>query len=108
MSQPPYHLGFRTLDNETSIDSLSVRGTVPPWLTGTLVRVAPAKFEVGGRAYNHWFDGLAMLHKFAFSAGSVSYANRYLRSRAYLDAMKKGEIAWGEFATDPCRTLFHA
>ncbi len=106
MSQPPYHLGFRTLDNETRIDSLSVRGTVPPWLTGTLVRVAPAKFEVGGRAYNHWFDGLAMLHKFAFSAGGVSYANRYLRSRAYLDAMKKGEIAWGEFATDPCRTLF--
>ena len=50
----------------------------------------PAKFEVGDKKYNHWFDGLAMLHKFAFAAGRVSYANRYLRSRAYEEAMAKG------------------
>src|SRR5262249_16956008 len=64
------------------------------------------KFEVGNRAYNHWFDGLAMLHKFAFSAGRVSYANRYLRGQAYLEATTKGKISRSEFATDPCRTLF--
>jgi carotenoid cleavage dioxygenase-like enzyme len=106
MKQSPYSLGFRTLDKETSVDELPVRGAVPPWLTGTLVRVTPAKFEVGDRAYNHWFDGLAMLLKFAFSAGRVSYANRYLRSRAYLEAMETGRISRGEYATDPCRTLF--
>ena len=27
----------------------------------------------------HWFDGLAMLHRFGFAAGKVSYANRFLR-----------------------------
>ena len=106
MNQSSYSLGFRTLDKETSADELPVRGAVPPWLTGTLVRVGPAKFEVGGRAYNHWFDGLAMLHKFAFTAGRVSYANRYLRSRAYREATESGTISRGEFATDPCRTLF--
>lgn len=106
MNRSPYHIGFSTLDRETSLDDLPTRGTVPPWLTGTLVRTAPAKFEVGGRGYNHWFDGLAMLHKFAFAAGRVSYANRYLRSRSYLEAMTKGKISRGEFATDPCRTLF--
>jgi hypothetical protein len=36
MSQSPYHLGFCTLDRETSLDDLPVRGTVPTWLTGTL------------------------------------------------------------------------
>ena len=81
MVRSPYHLGFCTLDRETSLDDLPVRGTVPPWLTGTLVRTAPAKFEVGDQSYNHWFDGLAMLHKFAFAAGRVAYANRYLRSQ---------------------------
>ena len=79
---------------------------VPPWLTGTLLRTAPAKFEVGDRSYNHWFDGLAMLHKFAFTGGRVAYANRYLRSRSYLEATATGKISRGEFATDPCRTLF--
>jgi beta,beta-carotene 9',10'-dioxygenase len=106
VEQSPYSLGFRTLDKETSVDELPVRGAVPPWLTGTLVRVGPAKFEVGGRAYNHWFDGLAMLHRFAFAAGRVSYANRYLRSRAYREATETGKISRAEFATDPCRTLF--
>jgi carotenoid cleavage dioxygenase-like enzyme len=106
MNRSPYHLGFCTLDKETSINELPVRGTIPPSLAGTLVRVAPAKFEVGNHAYNHWFDGLAMLHKFAFSAGRVSYANRYLRSQAYLEATEKKKISRGEFATDPCRTLF--
>jgi carotenoid cleavage dioxygenase-like enzyme len=106
MNRSPYYLGFCTLDRETSLDDLPVRGTVPPWLTGTLVRTAPAKFEVGDRGYKHWFDGLAMLHKFAFTAGRVSYANRYLRSQSYLEAMATGRISRGEFATDPCRTLF--
>jgi beta,beta-carotene 9',10'-dioxygenase len=106
MNRSPYHLGFSTLDRETSLDDLPVRGTVPPWLTGTLVRTAPAKFEVGDRRYNHWFDGLAMLHKFAFTGGRVAYANSYLRSRSYLEASATGRISRGEFATDPCRTLF--
>jgi beta,beta-carotene 9',10'-dioxygenase len=106
MNRSPYHLGFCTLDRETSLHDLPVRGRVPPWLTGTLVRTAPAKFEVGDRGYNHWFDGLAMLHKFAFTGGRVAYANRYLRSRSYLEATATGRISRGEFATDPCRTLF--
>jgi beta,beta-carotene 9',10'-dioxygenase len=106
MSRSPYYLGFTTLASETSVEELPVRGVVPAWLTGTLVRNGPAKFEVDGKKYNHWFDGLAMLHKFAFASGHVSYANRYLRSRAYEEAMAKGTISQREFATDPCRSLF--
>src|SRR5512145_3328014 len=94
-----YSLGFRTLDKETSLEELPLRGKVPAWLTGTLVRTGPARFEVGNQKYNHWFDGLAMLHRFAFAAGRVSYANRYLRSQAYEEAMAKGAISRGEFAT---------
>ena len=39
-------------------------------------------------------------------AASVSYGNRYLQSRAYRAAREQGRIAYGEFATDPCRSLF--
>ena len=106
MGQSKYHLGFKSLERETSVGQLPVRGHVPSWLAGTLVRTAPAKFEVGSNTYNHWFDGLAMLHSFSFSAGRVSYANRFLRSRSYLEAIQTGRISRGEFGTDPCRTLF--
>ena len=54
----------------------------------------------------HWFDGLAMLHRFTIDGGSVSYGNRFLESRAYRAARERGSIAYGEFATDPCRSLF--
>jgi beta,beta-carotene 9',10'-dioxygenase len=104
--RPPYHLGFTSLEREVVVEALPVEGALPPWLAGALLRTAPARFEVGGRSYNHWFDGLAMLHRFAFAEGRVSYANRFLRGGSYCEAERKGRIARGEFATDPCRTLF--
>jgi beta,beta-carotene 9',10'-dioxygenase len=98
--------GFESLAKETHIDALPVQGQLPPWLRGSLLRTGPAKWEVGDRAMNHWFDGFAMLHRFSFADGDVSYASRFLESRAYRAASEGGRIAYSEFATDPCRTLF--
>src|SRR6202011_4914421 len=101
-----HRLGFQTLEEETVIDSLRVEGLLPDWLAGTLLRTGPAKFEVGARGYRHWFDGLAMLHRFSFDGPAVSYANRFVQSRAYRTACAEGRITYSEFATDPCRSLF--
>jgi carotenoid cleavage dioxygenase-like enzyme len=106
MSRSPYHLRFTTLTSETRVHALPLRGVVPDWLKGTLVRTGPARFEIGERRYNHWFDGLAMLHAFGFAGGRASYTNRYLQSRSYQEAMARETISRGEYATDPCRTLF--
>ncbi len=54
----------------------------------------------------HWFDGLAMLHRFAVADGRVSYANSFLDSHAYRAAREQARLAYREFATDPCRSLF--
>jgi beta,beta-carotene 9',10'-dioxygenase len=105
-AQTDHRLGFETLDAETTIGELELEGSLPEWLSGSLVRTGPAKFEIGASGYRHWFDGLAMLHRFAFAGGNISYANRYLESRAYRAARDGGRIAYAEFATDPCRTLF--
>jgi carotenoid cleavage dioxygenase-like enzyme len=98
--------GYESLEDEVRIDSVPVTGEVPAWLTGSLVRTGPAKFEVGERSMNHWFDGLAMLHRFGIEGGSVSYANRFLEGNSYRAAKENGEITYSEFATDPCRSLF--
>jgi carotenoid cleavage dioxygenase-like enzyme len=106
-------LGFSTLEHTVSADQLELTGTLPPWLSGSLLRTGPAKFELGGTAaegggqrMRHWFDGLAMLHRFTISGGKVSYGNRFLESRSYRAARERGEMVYGEFATDPCRSLF--
>jgi beta,beta-carotene 9',10'-dioxygenase len=100
-----YELGFTTLDEETSVDRLELEGSLPDWLTGTLVRLTPAGLDVGGRRMRHWFDGLAMLNVFSFG-GRVSYANRYLQTAEYRHAKEHGELRRGQFATDPCRSIF--
>lgn len=100
-----YRLGFTSLDEETAVDSLPVAGRLPGWLSGALVRVTPAKLEVGERRLDHWFDGIAMLNRFGIADGRVSYKSRFIDSVAYRDA-QEGEWRHGGFATDPCRTLF--
>jgi len=100
-----YRLGFASLDREVSIAALPIEGTLPAWLTGTLLRNGPARFAVGAEQYRHWFDGLAMLHRFTIGAGGVSYANRFLGSPAFREAERTGRIARAEFATNPQRTL---
>ncbi len=106
MTSRVFELGFGNTENEIAVDSLPVEGTIPDWLTGTLVRNGPGALSVGEQRYRHWFDGLAMLHKFSFQQGNVSYANRFLQSEAYRSAMETGQITYSEFATDPCRSLF--
>lgn len=98
--------GFATQTQEITLEHLDVRGEVPGWLEGTLLRNGPAQFEVGERRFNHWFDGLAMLHSFTFHQGNVAYANRFLHSPAYRKARETGKISYSEFATDPCRSIF--
>jgi carotenoid cleavage dioxygenase-like enzyme len=99
-------LGFREPPGEVEVADLPLHGELPAWLTGSLVRVTPARWEAGNTTLRHWFDGLAMLHGFAIEDGRVSYANRWLRSRQFEAVETDGKIAYSEFATDPCRTLF--
>jgi carotenoid cleavage dioxygenase-like enzyme len=90
--------GFRSLTTEHSDYRPTVEGTIPDWLSGTLLRNGPGLFEAGGQRVNHWFDGLAMLRRYEFDDGAVTYSNRFLRTGAYEDAMD-GHLT-GQFGTD--------
>lgn len=104
-SAPAYAAGLTTLDVELDSVILPVTGQLPAWLSGDLIRNGPAKFEAGPHAFRHWFDGQAMLHRFAFADGHVDYTNRFLDTPAMRSA-RAGGIGYGEFATDPCRSIF--
>ncbi len=98
--------GFDSLRHEGRIDSLPIHGSLPGWLTGSLVRTGPALWDLEGQTMRHWFDGLAMLHRFSIAEGQVSYAHKFLQTQAYRAAKERGRISYSEFATDPCRSLF--
>ncbi|XP_022090472.1 beta,beta-carotene 15,15'-dioxygenase-like [Acanthaster planci] len=87
----------------------TIKGKLPKWLQGSLIRNGPGLFEVGDTSYQHWFDGLSLLHRFSFEKGKVTYQNRFLRSDAYTKAKKYNKIIYGEFGTmgipDPCKNI---
>jgi len=105
-SKHDFRLGFEEPTEEIEVADLPVEGELPGWLAGSLVRVTPAKFQVGGKQLAHWFDGQAMLHAFGVDAGRVSYANRWLRTKQLESIERDGKLAYSEFATDPCRSIF--
>jgi carotenoid cleavage dioxygenase-like enzyme len=101
--------GFHSLDEEQAA-SLAVEGSLPEWLTGSLIRNGPGSFSVSaGNSVDHWFDGLAMCYRFTFDprnracgdidgdGDAVHYRNAFLETDAYEEA-QRGEFEGG-FAT---------
>ncbi|XP_023991599.2 beta,beta-carotene 15,15'-dioxygenase-like [Salvelinus sp. IW2-2015] len=86
----------------------STSGNLPSWLQGTL-RNRTGIFSVGDTTYNHWFDGMALMHSFTFNDGEVIYRSRYLRGDTYKDNMAAKIIIVSEMGTmaylDPGKNL---
>lgn len=109
-------------------------GSLPSWLQGTLLRNGPGLFSVGHSEYNHWFDGLSLIHSFSFRngerswpgssrhagvficklvavvAGEVTYRSKFLKSETYKKNCESNRIVVSEFGTmaypDPCKNIF--
>jgi hypothetical protein len=77
--------GWEELPCEVDVPDVPVTGSLPDWLSGTLLRTGPGKWDLGHGQLEHWWDGLALLQRFTFQAGRVSYRCRFLdRSSAPL------------------------
>jgi len=78
---------------------LDVTGSFPDWLEGTLIRTGPGIFSVGETSYNHWFDGMALMHNFTIQNGHVRYRSRYLKGDTYKTNMEAKRIVVSEMGT---------
>ncbi|XP_032497316.1 beta,beta-carotene 9',10'-oxygenase isoform X3 [Phocoena sinus] len=99
-----------TVEETPQIISARVRGHFPKWLNGCLLRIGPGKFEYGKDKYNHWFDGMALLHQFKVEKGTVTYRSKFLQSDTYKTNSVHDRIVISEFGTlalpDPCKNVF--
>ncbi len=103
-----FKAGFASLPFEYRTEQLSVQGTIPVWLRGTLVRNGPGRFEVGEQKIQHWFDGFSLLHRYTFEAGNISYATRFLDSEDYRESLSTGVVASAAFIVDAPSTSTHS
>ncbi|XP_038634401.1 beta,beta-carotene 9',10'-oxygenase-like isoform X2 [Scyliorhinus canicula] len=101
---------FMTAEETPEPIPVKVKGEIPKWLRGNLLRNGPGKFEFGNDNYNHWFDGMALMHQFKIEDGNVTYMSKFLRSETYRTNSANNRIMVSEFGTvampDPCKNIF--
>ena len=75
--------GFEDAVEQLTPIDLNTRGEFPPWLSGVLYRTGPGTYTVPSSAdptktteIHHWFDGLAMHHRFEIIPASSSAGPR--------------------------------
>lgn len=99
-------MAFESRDDMPERTELPVKGEIPAWVSGQLLRNGPGRWKFDAGEVNHWFDGMSLVHSFEVSGGRVHYMNRFIESRAYREFRDSGELKLSEFASDPCRTRF--
>ncbi|KAG8569260.1 hypothetical protein GDO81_014324 [Engystomops pustulosus] len=101
---------FQTVEETPHPISTRITGTIPGWITGSLFRNGPGRFEFGNDKFNHWFDGMALMHQFTIKDGNVTYMSKFLQSDAYKSNESENRIVVSEFGTvampDPCKSMF--
>uniref|UniRef100_A0A8D3DS52 Beta-carotene oxygenase 2b n=1 Tax=Scophthalmus maximus TaxID=52904 RepID=A0A8D3DS52_SCOMX len=100
----------RSVEDTPNPINTNIIGRIPEWIEGSFLRNGPGKFEIGNNRFNHWFDGMALLHQFKISNSQVTYRSRFLSSDSYKANKECNRIAVSEFGTvtmpDPCKNFF--
>ncbi|NXX47066.1 BCDO2 oxygenase, partial [Tricholaema leucomelas] len=101
---------IQTVEETPQPITAKIKGHIPKWINGNLLRNGPGKFEFGEENFNHWFDGMALLHQFQLENGAVTYRSKFLQSNSYLTNSQHNRIVVSEFGTlampDPCKSVF--
>ena len=65
--------GFRTAEDSQAYDITpgEIRGKIPDDLCGIFLRNGPARNELAGKPFGHWFDGDGCVHTFRIEDGGV-------------------------------------
>ncbi|KAK5869038.1 hypothetical protein PBY51_010001 [Eleginops maclovinus] len=100
----------RSVEENPEPIETNITGEIPEWINGSFLRNGPGKFEIGNQKFNHWFDGMALLHQFKITNGKVTYKSRFLSSDSYRGNNEHNRITVSEFGTltmpDPCKNFF--
>ncbi|MHB8328153.1 MAG: carotenoid oxygenase family protein [Acidimicrobiales bacterium] len=97
-----WRLGFRSLETEHPEEvALEILGTLPADLGGTLYRVGPARHDVYGERYRHWFDGDGMVHALRLDRGRATLRSRFVATDKKREEDMARRRIFGTFGTPP-------
>jgi len=97
--EPRWQNAFADLPREHGFERLTVSGSLPRSLTGTMVRNGPSLYSSHGRMYDHWFDGDGGISAVRFTDTSAWGAMRLVQSRGLSHERRAGTMLYGGYGT---------
>lgn len=102
VTEQAWQIGFQSLEAENPEEAeLEVEGSLPKELRGRLYRVGPARFDVYGERYRHWFDGDGMVHSLRLVGGRAYYRNRFVSTTKKVEEDAARRRLYGTVGTPP-------
>ena len=91
--------GFRTAEDnlDYAIDPADIHGTIPANLSGIFLRAGPARNELAGKPFGHWFDGDGGVSTFRIENGQVHFRSSFVKTPKYVDETAAQEVRYRSF-----------
>ena len=84
---------------EADYEVTGIEGRIPSWLRGVYYVNGPARFQRGGKQYNHWLDGDGMICSLRIGNDGVHFRNRFIHTRKWIEEEAAGQFLYRGFGT---------
>lgn len=101
MQRESWYKAFRTAAQDNFAAQATISGKWPAGLTGTLYRNGPARHEIAGFRYRHWFDGDGMLQAWRMDMKGVSHQARMIQTKKLAAENAAGRALYPGFGSVP-------
>jgi all-trans-8'-apo-beta-carotenal 15,15'-oxygenase len=103
-AKQPWTLAFASQGADLEPLALALHGRLPRGLAGAFYRNGPARHELGGQRYRHWFDGDGALQRYDLGLGgrnTITHRLRFVRTPKFEADSAAGRPVRAAFATHP-------
>ena len=98
----PWTAGYVGLQADAPAMPLQMHGRIPAALAGSaLLRNGPARHQLGGVRYHHWFDGDGMVQRYRIGTDGVVHEGRFVRTPKFQADSAAGRWVTEAFGTRP-------
>ncbi len=109
----PWVAGFTSLTADAPPLAMALRGRLPAGLAGALWRNGPARHDLGGVRYRHWFDGDGAIQRFSIgpsgqksahgtsAAAGITHQARFIQTDKFKAETAAGRLLRQAFGTQP-------
>ncbi|MEM9257774.1 MAG: carotenoid oxygenase family protein, partial [Pseudomonadota bacterium] len=91
--------GFRTATDNLaySVPPESIRGKIPEGLHGIFLRNGPARNQLDGKPFGHWFDGDGCVHSLRIEDGGVRYRCSFVKTPKFVHETAANRVMYRSY-----------